>query len=308
MHAAECERLYGKEATLDAGLSEVTNMIGRGAAIPQDFRQLSPRVIQEALPSFLFYKAKEEIVEEAPAEVAVHRTEAVAQEWHTVETKRERKKKKRAARKKTKIKGRWVGGGHRQRRNEVLAERVAPRARSATHSIVMAIAAFEGRRLQVGDIPAAYLQADHVPANGKPVYIIADKHTTALVTRAYPETSSMVRPNGTMILKVAKAMYGLVESAWLWYKELERHLTSIGYTVSSSDRAFFFKHVYKGDKVIASNIASVHVDDIVSAASSNTEGKALEREFWDSMELKWPGIKRQHGPDGELGSWLYDLV
>ena len=54
MHAAECERLYGKDATLDAGLSEVTNMICRGAAVPQDFRKLSPRVIQEALPSFLF--------------------------------------------------------------------------------------------------------------------------------------------------------------------------------------------------------------------------------------------------------------
>ena len=176
MHAAECERLYGKEATLDAGLSEVTNMIGRGAAIPQDFRKLSPRVIQEALPSFLFYKAKEEIVDEQTTATATacqtgtpsnesEIVESVSNEWKLVESKRTRKKK-RAARKKTKIKGRWVGGGHRQRRNEALAERVAPTARSATHSIFMAIAAFEGRKLHVGDIPAAYLQADHVPANG----------------------------------------------------------------------------------------------------------------------------------------------
>ena len=34
MRAAECERLYGAEPTLEAGLSEVTNMIGRKAAIP----------------------------------------------------------------------------------------------------------------------------------------------------------------------------------------------------------------------------------------------------------------------------------
>lgn len=211
-------------------------MIGRGAAIPQDFRLLSPRIIKEALPSHLFYKAKEEIVpaeeplnqetsgSDTPAVAATCQVKNADQRWQAVKSKRQRKKG--AARKRTKIKGRWVGGGHRQKRAEVLAERVAPTARGATHSIVMAIAAFEGRKLQVGDISAAYLQADHVPANGKPVYIIADKHTTSLVVKAYPETAQLVRPNGTMILRVAKAMYGLVESAWLWYKELERHLVN----------------------------------------------------------------------------------
>ena len=81
-----------------------------------------------------------------------------------------------------------------------------------------------------------------------------------------------------MILRVEKAMYGPIESAWLWYKELEKHLLSIGYTVSASDRA--------------SNIAFVHVDDIPSAATLNADGLLLEQEFWDSMENKWPGIKR----------------
>ena len=132
------------------------------------------------------------------------------------------------------------GGGHRQQRGDVLAERIAPTARNATHNILMAIAAFEGRRFRVGDIPSAYLQADHVPSNGKPVYIVADRYTTALIVEAMPEYKRMVRPCGTMILLVNKAMYGLVESAWLWYKELERHLNSIGYTPCSYDRGLFF--------------------------------------------------------------------
>ena len=33
-------------------------------------------------------------------------------------------------------------------------------------------------------------------------------------------TKNYVTPNGTMVLEVAKALYGLVESAWLWYQEL----------------------------------------------------------------------------------------
>ena len=167
----------------------------------------------------------------------------------------------------------------------------------------MTIAAFEGRQLRVGDIPSAYLQADHVPADGKAVHIIADRYTTGLIVEAMPEYANFVRPNGTMILKVEKAMYGLVESAWLWYKELEEHLISIGYTVSTSDRALFYKKTFKNGVCIASNFASVHVDDIASAATPNEEGLALKREFWDSMEKKWPGIKRQSGPFYRHLSW-----
>ena len=88
-------------------------------------------------------------------------------------------------------------------------------------------------------------------------------------------------------------MYGPIESAWLWYKELEKHLLSIGYTVSASDRALFYnKKTFRDGIYVASNIASVHVDDIASAATLNADGLLLEQEFWDSMEKKWPGIKR----------------
>ena len=86
-------------------------------------------------------------------------------------------------------------------------------------------------------------------------------------------------------------------------KELERHLNSIGYTACSYDRGMFFKKVFRKGKCVASNIASVHVDDIASAATPNDEGRALEREFWDSMEAKWPGIKGQKGPNYKHLSW-----
>lgn len=186
---------------------------------------------------------------------------------------------------------------------ESLQERIAPTARSTTHSLLLAIASKEGRRLQVGDIPSAYLQAEHKPANGQPVHIIADKYTTSIIIDTFPEYRAYALPNGTMILRVQKAMYGLIESAWLWYKELEKHLLSIGYTVSSSDRALFYKKTFRDGVCIASNIASVHVDDIASAATPNADGLLLEQEFWDSMEQKWPGIKRQSGPYYRHLSW-----
>ena len=282
----------------------------RRAAMPEDYRLLSPQAIRDALPSFLFYKAKDALPDAAEPPPLLPDSSFPSDEstssWTLVQSSRGRRCCATACASDASgvtLRGRWVGGGHRQQRGEVLAERVAPTARSATHNILMAIAAFEGRRFRVGDIPSAYLQADHVPSNGKPVRIIADKHTTSLIVEAMPEYKKMVRPCGTMILKVAKAMYGLVESAWLWYKELEKHLTSIGYTVCSNDRGLFFKRIFRKGKCVASNIASVHVDDIASAASPNTEGERLEKEFWDSMENKWPGIKGQKGPHYKHLSW-----
>ena len=65
MRAAECERLYGAERTLKAGLSEIENVIGRGAIVPEDYRTLSDEAIREALPSFIFFKAKDELPDEA---------------------------------------------------------------------------------------------------------------------------------------------------------------------------------------------------------------------------------------------------
>ena len=301
MRASESERLYGKVVTHQAGITEVTNMImTRDAADPQDYRKLTQRQIREALPSFMFYKAKDETPEPVPMDTPP--APSTNETWTKVVSKRERKKAKKLARK-IRLRARWVGGGHRQKRTDILAERIAPTARSTSHNILMTIASMKGRQLIVGDIPSAYLQADHKPADGRPVFIVADKHTSSLIAEAHPEFKDFIMPNGTMILKVKKAMYGLVESAWLWYKELERHLTSIGYKASSSDRALFYKRTMKDGVCIASNIASVHVDDIASAATPNKEGKALELEFWDSMEAKWPGIKKQTGPHYRHLSW-----
>ena len=308
MRAQECSALYGENETTEAGETEVLNMIkDRNAAEPTDYRKLSPRDIREALPSFIFFKAKDLLPDgemQMDEPMSDDEPPEFEEDWQEAQSKRKKRGKKAAEkRKKAKLRARWVGGGHRQIKGDILAERVAPTARAATHNLVMAIAAFEGRKIRVGDIPSAYLQAEHVPSNGRPVHIVADRYVTSLIVKRMPEYGKFVRPNGTMILRVKKAMYGLVESAWLWYKELEKQLVSIGYSVSLNDRGLFYKKVMKNGKCIASNIASVHVDDIISAASPNSEGDKLASEFWGFLESKWPGVKLQLGPNYKHLSW-----
>ena len=194
LRATECARLYGEEPTKMAATTEVLNMIrDRGAAKPQDYRKLSARTIQESVSSFMFFKAKDLLPHEAEKERNLVNDlsgdDTNTTSWSVVKSKRERKLE--SPRKKVKIRGRWVGGGHQQQREESLAERVAPTARGATHNILMTIAAFEGRQLLVGDIPSAYLQADHVSANGKAVHIIADRYTTKLIVESMPEYADL---------------------------------------------------------------------------------------------------------------------
>ena len=78
-----------------------------------------------------------------------------------------------------------------------------------------------------------------------------------------------------MVLEVAKGLYDLVESAWLWYQELADTLRRMGYEMAESDRALFIKKIKKGSKIVAPNIVSVHVDDLISAASPNKEDNKL---------------------------------
>ena len=75
------------------------------------------------------------------------------------------------------------------------------------------------------------------------------------------------------------------------------------YIVTEADRGLFVKKVFRGNTVVASNIVSVHVDDLISAASPNAEGSTLSKEFWEHLESKWPGIKVQTGPRFKHLSW-----
>jgi hypothetical protein len=106
-----------------------------------------------------------------------------------------------------------------------------------------------------------------------------------------------------MILRVVKALYGLIESAWLWYQELIKTLEGIGYTVLDADRGLVVKRTFKGGACVGSNFLSIHVDDILAVPSNNKAGQELDVELWTHLETKWPGIKLQKGPRFKHLSW-----
>jgi hypothetical protein len=91
------------------------------------------------------------------------------------------------------------------------------------------------RRLSIADVLSAYLQTAHVSPTGKVVHIRVDKETTKLVALAFPDMTEYITRDGTMICVVSKALYSLIESAWLWYKECTTTLSSAGFNVIDTD-------------------------------------------------------------------------
>ena len=99
------------------------------------------------------------------------------------------------------------------------------------------IAAMENRRAFTMDIPGAYLNAD-----------LKDKHVVrfprdlaAEYVELYPEYVKYLQGDGTLLMLIEKALYGLVESSALWYQEIKAFLLSLGYVVHPSDMGVFQK-------------------------------------------------------------------
>ena len=117
LRATECSRLYGQKPTKAAGITEVVNMIRvRQAALPQDFRNLSPRAIREALPSFLFYKAKDALPDSSSPPPLIPDPSPPAptgssSSWTLVQSSRGRRRCAPACASDITLRGRWVGGG-----------------------------------------------------------------------------------------------------------------------------------------------------------------------------------------------------
>ena len=84
-----------------------------------------------------------------------------------------------------------------------------------------------------------------------------DETSAAILIQIDPSYSQFLRPNGTMVVKLKKALYGCIESAKLWYDLLAKTLVDDGYIKNPFDPCVFNKTI---DGVQCTVV--VYVDDI----------------------------------------------
>ena len=68
-----------------------------------------------------------------------------------------------------------------------------------------------------------------------------EKKRVQILQEIDPNCISCVRTNGTLIVKLEKALYGCKQSAKLWYDRLSAYLMSIGFVVNTIDKCVFNK-------------------------------------------------------------------
>jgi hypothetical protein len=161
-----------------------------------------------------------------------------------------------------KFKARLVAGGHRQVKAD-FAELSTYTVNTETVFMLLALSAKENRELATIDVAGAYLNADMSSPDGKDIYIKLGKELTALYVQARPDFVKYVSNDGSMLLKAEKAMYGCVQSSYLWQEMLKSKLLSMGFRISAYDQCLAIKRVKEGNIYVA-----FHVDDLLISASS----------------------------------------
>ena len=168
------------------------------------------------------------------------------------------------------FKARLVAGGNGQ--DKTLYENLSsPTVATTSVFTLAAIAAAEGRFVAVIDIGGAFLHADLAPT-GIDVFMRLDRTMSAMLTQLDPTYISFVEENGTIVVKLDKALYGCVEASALWYANLRDALVRDEFVVNPYDSCVYNKIGTSGEQITV----AVHVDDLLVTSKSQDDITSLE--------------------------------
>jgi Reverse transcriptase (RNA-dependent DNA polymerase) len=181
---------------------------------------------------------------------------------------------------KDKVKARLVGGGDCQDRSQYSAAETSSPTVSTTSIFLLAqIAAAEGRDVTTIDIGSAYLNA-HMPKTdpSKLVFMRISKEVSQIMANLDNTFNSFLNTDGTLVVELDRALYGCIESALLWFRELSGFLTKIGFVTNPYDVCVMNRTTKAGKATIG-----IYVDDILLTCSHPSLADAiiqdLEKEY-----------------------------
>jgi len=139
-----------------------------------------------------------------------------------------------------KIKARLVADGSTQDGDDFHDEDISsPTACLESIFNMLKLVAVEKRHLLILDIGGAYLNAKI----DKPVYMYIQPDLVNILLNICPEYAKFKDSMGRMLTQIDKAMYGLVQSAKLWYNTISGVLEKDGYAPNPMDPCVWNKTV-----------------------------------------------------------------
>jgi ribosomal protein L24E len=160
-----------------------------------------------------------------------------------------------------KLKARLVADGSGQVRSLYdEAEISSPTASLSSVLMVATIAAKERRHVITADISGAYLNAN---MGTNDVFMLLDPISTAIMTKLDNKYEKYLTRNGSVVVKLKKALYGCIESAKLWYNTLCNDLNKFGFLPNVLDSCVFNKTVNGAQVTLL-----LYVDDLFITSKS----------------------------------------
>ena len=149
------------------------------------------------------------------------------------------------------------------------SETSSPTVATEVVMMVAAIAGKEGRHVTTIDIGSAFLRGKF-NKDAEPVVMRLDKELADGLLKIDPGYASFVRPDGSMYVKLTRPLYGLIEAAKLWFDEISRTLTGLGFVQNAYDKCTWNRD-YKGNQ----HTVVIHVDDLMSTCVDDGANKQL---------------------------------
>ena len=206
-------------------------------------------------------------------------------------------KEKHASGEFEKLKARLVAGGDQQ--DESLYDDLsAPTVGTSSVFTILSIAAFENRKMSVIDITGAFLNAGM--DTGLPVHMRLDSKMPRITMKLAPEYWQYTDAKGCIVVKLDKVLYGCVESAALWYKNLRASFSALGHTPNQYDICIFNKHDEQGVQCTV----AIHVDDLLITSVCSHMIEDLARDLTE----RYGEVTRKNGPVVNYLGMVFDLT
>ena len=123
--------------------------------------------------------------------------------------------------------------------------------------------------IEVCDVPSAYLNTP-LPKGKKHLMRIKPLLAKYFI-RADNSTKEFLRADGSLLIQLEKALYGLPEAGKLWHELLRDNLRSAGYTHKPNDTTVWRRiERDREGRTTALSIVLVFVDDFLGPAQSET--------------------------------------
>lgn len=192
-----------------------------------------------------------------------------------------------------KVKARFVADDSKSKTSSsAKSSSPSPTMHSSSFHMMLAISAYERRSMCTFDVPTAFTWAP-IPDSDL-IYLRMRRQVVDILLRLRPDYAQYVNADGSIYFKLERALYGLVQSALLWYIHLSNTLTALKYVKCHFDPCIFVKTTSSSTIMVG-----MHVDDGFASEKFAGTSTPLQDELLSRLNKAYPGLKSTRGTELE---------